>query len=147
MLEKYTIGTLSRESGVNLETIRYYEKISLLNKPERSGNGYRHYNESAIKRLRFIRRGRELGFGIAEIKTLLELADHPEHPCKEADQLAQTHLTEIETKIKDLLAMQEVLTKIVACQSHSAEHCRLIETLDQVSKPLGLLIGFAKNTS
>lgn len=133
MLEKYTIGALSRESGVNLETIRYYEKINLLNKPSRSVNGYRHYDESAIKRLRFVRRGRELGFGIAEIKTLLELADHPEHPCKEADQLAQAHLAEVETKIKDLQAMQEVLTKIVACQSHTAEHCRLIETLDQRS--------------
>jgi len=133
MLEKYTIGALSRESGVNLETIRYYEKINLLNKPSRAVNGYRHYDESAIKRLRFVRRGRELGFGIAEIKTLLELADHPEHPCKEADQLAQAHLAEVETKIKDLQAMQEVLTKIVACQSHTAEHCRLIETLDQRS--------------
>ena len=133
MLERYTIGALSRESGVNLETIRYYEKINLLNKPSRAVNGYRHYDESAIKRLRFVRRGRELGFGIAEIKTLLELADHPEHPCKEADQLAQAHLAEVETKIKDLQAMQEVLTKIVACQSHTAEHCRLIETLDQRS--------------
>jgi DNA-binding transcriptional MerR regulator len=133
MLEKYTIGALSRESGVNLETIRYYEKINLLNKPSRAVNGYRHYEESAIRRLRFVRRGRELGFGIAEIKTLLELADHPEHPCKEADQLAQAHLTEVETKIKDLQAMQEVLTKIVACQSHTAEHCRLMETLDQRS--------------
>ncbi len=133
MLEKYTIGALSKASGVNLETIRYYEKINLLNNPSRSVNGYRHYDESAIKRLRFVRRGRELGFGIAEIKTLLELADHPEHPCKEADQLAQAHLTEVETKIKDLQAMQEVLTKIVACQSHTAEHCRLIETLDQRS--------------
>lgn len=132
-MEKYTIGTLSRESGVNLETIRYYEKICLLNKPPRADNGYRHYDESAIKRLRFIRRGRELGFGITEIKTLLEIADHPEHPCKQADQLAQTHLAEIETKIKDLLAMQDVLTKIVACRSHTAEHCRLIETLDQRS--------------
>ena len=133
MLEKYTIGALSRESGVNLETIRYYVTFNLLNKPSRAVNGYRHYDESAIKRLRFVRRGRELGFGIAEIKTLLELADHPEHPCKEADQLAQAHLTEVETKIKDLQAMQEVLTKIVACQSHTAEHCRLIETLHQRS--------------
>lgn len=133
MLNKYTIGTLSRESGVNLETIRYYEKTNLLNKPSRSENNYRHYDDSAIKRLRFIRRGRELGFGIAEIKTLLELADHPEHPCKEADHLAKVHLTEIETKIKDLLAMKEVLTNIVNCQSSSAEHCRLIETLDQRS--------------
>jgi DNA-binding transcriptional MerR regulator len=129
MLDKYTIGSISRESGVNLETIRYYEKINLLNKPTRAENGYRCYDEPAIKRLRFIRRGRELGFGISEIKTLLELADHPEQPCIEADKLAKAHLVEVETKIKDLMAMQEVLLKIVACQSKTAEHCRLIETL------------------
>lgn len=77
MLGKYTIGVLSKESGVNLETIRYYESTHLLKKPVRLDNGYRHYNESAIQSLRFIRRGRELGFGISEIRTLLELADHP----------------------------------------------------------------------
>jgi DNA-binding transcriptional MerR regulator len=131
MLEKYTIGMLSRESSVNLETIRYYEKIGLLSKPLRTMNGYRHYDASAIKRLRFIRRGRELGFGIAEIKTLLELADHPEYPCREANELAKAHLIEVETKIKDLLAMQEVLSRIIACESHTASHCRLIEALDQ----------------
>lgn len=131
MSEHYTIGKLSQESGVNLETIRYYERIDLLSKPSRSLNGYRRYGDEAIKRLRFIRRGRELGFGIEEIKTLLQLADHPEHPCREADQLAQVHLAEVETKIQDLLAMREVLAGIVGCQSHSAEHCRLIETLDQ----------------
>ncbi|MEY3755709.1 MAG: hypothetical protein RLY27_2329 [Pseudomonadota bacterium] len=133
MIKKYTIGVLSKESGVNLETIRYYEKISLLPEPPRSASGYRRYDDDAIKRLRFIRRGRELGFGINEIKTLLELANHPEQTCSEADKLAQMHLTEVETKIKDLIAMREVLTKIVACQSQTAEHCRLIETLDQRS--------------
>lgn len=133
MNEEYTIGGLSKESGVNLETIRYYEKISLLTKPPRTKNGYRRYDDSAIKRLRFIRRGRELGFGISEIKTLLELADHPDQTCSEADKLAKTHLIEVETKIKDLIAMRDVLTQIVNCQSDTAEHCRLIETLDQRS--------------
>ena len=131
MIEEYTIGVLSKESGVNLETIRYYEKISLLPKPPRTTTGYRRYDDSAIKRLRFIRRGRELGFGIGEIKTLLELADHPNQTCSEADKLAKIHLIEVETKIKDLIAMRDVLTQIVACQSDTAEHCRLIETLDQ----------------
>ncbi|MDP1595387.1 MAG: helix-turn-helix domain-containing protein [Methylotenera sp.] len=131
MIEEYTIGVLSKESGVNLETIRYYEKVNLLPKPPRSASGYRRYDDNAIKRLRFIRRGRELGFGIDEIKTLLELADHPDQTCSAADKLAQMHLTEVEAKIKDLIAMREVLTQIVACQSHTAEHCRLIETLDQ----------------
>lgn len=131
MNQEYTISKLSKESGVNLETIRYYEKIGLLPKPPRTASGYRRYDESAIKRLRFIRRGRELGFSINEIKTLLELADHPEQTCSEADKLARMHLTEVETKIKDLIAMRNVLTELVACQSNTAEHCRLIETLDR----------------
>lgn len=131
MNQEYTISKLSKESGVNLETIRYYEKIGLLPKPPRTASGYRRYDESANKRLRFIRRGRELGFCINEIKTLLELADHPEQTCSEADGLARKHLTEVETKIKDLIAMRNVLTELVGCQSDTAEHCKLIETLNQ----------------
>lgn len=96
MEEHYTIGTLSRAAGVNVETIRYYEKIGLLKAPLRASNSYRYYDHAAMQRLQFIRRGRELGFGIAEIATLLELADHPERPCCEADQLAQTHLWDVE---------------------------------------------------
>ncbi len=133
MSQSYTIGTLSRESGVNLETIRYYERIGLLPEPPRSASGYRRYGETAAKRLRFIRRGRELGFGIKEIKTLLQLADRPEHPCREADQLARAHLAEVEAKITDLMVMRDVLAGLTACQSRNAEHCRLIETLDQRS--------------
>ncbi len=127
----YTIGMLSKASGVNAETIRYYERIGLLPAPPRSTSGYRRYNEATAKRLRFIRRGREIGFGLAEIKALLQLADRPDQPCCEADRLAQTHLAEVEAKIQDLLAMRGVLTKLAACQSPNAEHCRLIEALDQ----------------
>lgn len=131
MSTERTIGVLSRESGVNLETIRYYERIGLIPAPPRSSSGYRRYDEDALKRLRFIRRGRELGFGVEAIKTLLQLANHPEQPCHQADQLAKTHLAEVEAKIDDLLAMRDVLRQLTACKSQSAEHCRLIETLDQ----------------
>lgn len=131
MSNEKTIGVLSRESGVNLETIRYYERIGLIPAPPRSASGYRRYDDTALKRLRFIRRGRELGFGVEEIKTLLQLANHPEQPCHQADQLAKAHLAEVDAKINDLLAMREVLRDLAACNSHSAEHCRLIEALDQ----------------
>ena len=131
MLHRHTIGALSRESGVHLETIRYYERIGLLPAPPRSASGYRHYDDAAARRLRFIRRGRELGFGIEEIKTLLQLADHRDQPCREADRLAQAHLVEVEAKIADLMAMRDVLTQLARCQSPTAEHCRLIETLEQ----------------
>ncbi|MEC5386889.1 helix-turn-helix domain-containing protein [Uliginosibacterium sp. H3] len=131
MSKAFTISELGRESGVNPETIRYYERTGLLAAPTRASNGYRRYDEAAGKRLRFIRRGRELGFGIEEIKTLLQLADHPEQECREADSLARKHLAEVEGRIADLLAMRDVLTRLVGCQSGTAEHCRLIETLDQ----------------
>ncbi len=133
MSAEFTIGELGRASGVNPETIRYYERTGLLAAPPRSQSGYRRYDADAAKRLRFIRRGRELGFAIEEIKTLLQLADHPEAPCREADSLARAHLAEVEARIADLCAMREVLSQIVECQSHTAEHCRLIETLDQRS--------------
>mgnify|MGYP001346114082 CR=1 FL=1 len=130
MSHTYTIGALSRDSGVNLETIRYYERIGLLAAPARQANGYRRYGEPAAKRLRFIRRGRELGFGIDEIRTLLQLADHPEHPCAQADHLAGAHLAAVEAKIRDLQAVRDVLARLAACESANAEHCRLIEALD-----------------
>jgi Hg(II)-responsive transcriptional regulator len=126
-----TIGILSRESGVKVETIRYYERSGLLSPPARTASGYRRYGEEDIKRLRFIRRGRELGFGMGEIKTLLQLADQPQHPCHEADQMVQAHLTEIDAKIRDLQAIREVLGQLAGCQSQTAEHCYLLETLDQ----------------
>lgn len=131
MSRRRTIGALSRESGVHLETIRYYERIGLLSAPPRSASGYRCYDDAAAQRLRFIRRGRELGFGIGEIKTLLQLADHRHQPCREADRLAQAHLIEVEAKIADLIAMREVLAQLARCQSATAEHCRLIEALEQ----------------
>ena len=127
-----TIGTLSRQSGVNLETIRYYERIGLLAAPRRSASGYRHYDGSAAQRLRFIRRGRELGFGIEAIRTLLQLADHPELACEAADQLAQAQLAEVEARIADLQAMRAVLAGLTDCQGRTAAHCRLIEALGRL---------------
>lgn len=129
-MTSYTIGALSQASGVNLETIRYYERTGLLPQPPREANGYRRYDEGAVKRLRFVRRGRELGFGIDEIRTLLQLADHPTQPCAQADALASRHLADVQAKIRDLLAVQEELKRLAACHSHNAEHCRLLEALD-----------------
>ena len=131
MSKVYRIGELSRESAVNLETIRYYERIGLLQQPARNASGYRCYQQEDVRRLGFIRRGRELGFSIEELKTLLQLADHPHSPCAEADQLAQTHLQQVEARIADLQQMRSVLQSLVGCSAASAEHCRLLETLDR----------------
>lgn len=125
-----TIGALGRASGVNLETIRFYERSGLLPQPQRSTAGYRHYQEMDVRRLRFIRRGRELGFSLEEIRSLLDLAAHPDSPCASADQMVREHLETIAARIRDLQNMQAELNKIAGCQSGHAEHCRLLEALD-----------------
>ena len=131
MQAKMTIGKLSKASGMNIETIRYYERSGLLPVPARSVNGYRYYQDEDIKRLRFIRRGRELGFSLEEIRSLLQLAGQPQQPCCEADQLVQAHLTEVDARIRDLQAIRAVLQQLAGCQSQTAEHCRLLETLEE----------------
>ena len=130
MSKPLTIGVLARDSGVNLETIRFYERSGLLPAPQRSPSGYRHYQEQDVRRLRFIRRGRELGFSLEEIRSLLELAAHPESPCESADQMVREHLDAIETRIRDLQNMCAELSKLAGCHSGHAEHCRLLEALD-----------------
>lgn len=130
MSKPLTIGALARDSGVNLETIRFYERSGLLPAPQRSAAGYRHYQQMDVRRLRFIRRGRELGFSLEEIRSLLELAAHPESPCESADQMVREHLDAIETRIRDLQNMRAELSKLAGCHSSHAEHCRLLEALD-----------------
>ena len=126
-----TIGKLGQASGVNIETIRYYERNGLLLAPARSSSGYRHYREDDIKRLRFIRRGRELGFSLEEIRSLLQLTDQPHQPCDAADQLVQKHMAEVDARIRDLQAIRVALGQLAECQSQTAEHCRLLEALEE----------------
>lgn len=130
MSKAITIGVLARDSGVNLETIRFYERSGLIPAAQRGSNGYRHYQDSDVRRLRFIRRGRELGFSLEEIRSLLDLAAHPESPCDAADRMAREHLDAIQTRIRDLQNLQAELSKLADCHSGQAEHCRLLEALD-----------------
>jgi len=130
MGKHFRIGDLSRISGVNVETIRYYERIGLIAPPPRSPSGYRRYDDGAVRRLRFIRRGRELGFGIDEIRTLLQLAGHPDQPCDQADALARAHLQDVEARIADLKAMRDELIRLADCHAETVGNCRLLEALD-----------------
>ncbi len=127
-----TIGELSRVCGVNIETIRYYERVGLLPAPARSANGYRRYDEATAEALSFIRRGRELGFTIDELSGLLDLSRHPRRSCAAADQMVRDHLVDVETRIRDLTRMREALLELSACSSHTAEHCRLVQALSQI---------------
>ena len=129
-----SIGELSRRTGVNIETIRYYERINVMPRPPRGGNGRRIYGDFEIRRLFFIRRARELGFCLDEIRALLALsAHHGDEMCVEVRQLAANHLGEVRAKIADLRAMERILADAVRrCDEGESARCPLIDAL---SKP------------
>src|ERR1700754_3981790 len=138
MTDTYSIGSLSQLARVNVETIRYYEKVDLLPAASRASNGYRQKEPGALcggaccvslERLSFIRRGRELGFTIDEIRELLTLAHHPEHPCADADRMTRAHIADIEGRIRDLQRMRRALRQVVDCAGPTAEHCELLNAL------------------
>jgi MerR family mercuric resistance operon transcriptional regulator len=125
------IGELSRRSGVNIETIRYYERVRVLPPPPRSANGRRVYGPAETRTLAFIRRSRELGFTLDEIRTLLTLsADDGKGACAEASSLATRHLAGVRAKIADLRAMEKALAAAVRrCETGAAPRCPVIDTL------------------
>ena len=125
----FTIGELNKRTGVNSETIRYYEKIGLLPEPRRSAAGYRQYREEHVRRLKFIRRGRALGFGIEDIRALLRLADHRDGDCAEADILTAKHLKEVEQRIEELSRLRDSLRALADCRESAVAQCRVIDTL------------------
>src|SRR3989442_354715 len=126
------IGALSKHTGTNIETIRYYERVGLLPAPARSAGGYRLYGTGHLKRLAFIRRARALGFSIDEVRTLLKLAGERKRPCAEVRVVAAAHLEDVRAKIADLRAMERVLRATVArCAEGKGSDCPLIEALYQ----------------
>jgi MerR family mercuric resistance operon transcriptional regulator len=131
MLPEITIGGLSRQTGCNIETIRYYERIGLLPRARREGGRFRRYDGDDVARLRFIRRARQLGFTLDEVRGLLRLAAGAgENVRAEARSLAAAHVADIRAKIADLQAMETVLSDaICACQAGRQSRCPLIEVL------------------
>ena len=125
------IGELSRRSGVNIETIRYYERVKVLPPPLRTASGRRAYGPAETRTLAFIRRSRELGFTLHEIRTLLTLsAENGQGACAEVSELANSHLAEVRAKIADLRAMERALADAVRrCKAGEAPGCPLIDTL------------------
>src|SRR5713101_8100409 len=127
---RLAIGTLSKHTGTNVETIRYYERVRLLPAPARSAGGYRLYGTEHLKRLSFIRRARALGFSLEEVRTLLKLADERKRPCAEVRVVAEAHLDDVRAKIGDLQAMERVLKETVArCAKGTGSHCPVIDAL------------------
>ena len=127
-----TIGELAGQSGVNLETIRFYERIGLMPEPSRTEGGHRLYAEPQVRRLAFIRRGRELGFGLDAIRALLELAEPDQRACREVQAIAEAHLIEVRAKIADLARLEAILAATVSrCGSpDTAPACPVLEMLE-----------------
>jgi MerR family mercuric resistance operon transcriptional regulator len=108
-----SIGRLSARTGCKVETIRYYEKIGLIEPPTRSAGGYRQYDNGHVDRVAFIRRCRELGFSLARIEALLAMAsDAANHTRAEVKQLVDQHVEDIDLKIKDLQKLSSALREI-----------------------------------
>lgn len=130
-----SVGALAKATGTKAETIRWYEQIGLLLKPARTAGNYRSYGAADVSRLSFIRRSRDLGFTIEEIRALLSLADQRDRDCDEVDRIARTHLAAIEQKIADLTAMSgELRTVIGQCRGRRIAECRIIEALAPATK-------------
>ena len=129
--ENLPIGELSKRSGVNIETIRYYERIKMLPAPPRTANGRRVYGSHEARILAFIRRSRELGFSLDEIRALLRLGGPEKASCREVRKIAAHHLEEVRAKLSDLRKLERVLSKTVAlCSGKITPNCPVLDILD-----------------
>ena len=123
-------AALARATGCNLETIRYYEKIGLLKPPERTASGHRLYSRDDQARLGFILRGRDLGFSIGELKSLLTLVDSHDYSCGEVLELTDGHLASVRQKIIDLKKLERTLADVSAqCDGGDVPECPIIDAL------------------
>lgn len=128
--EIFSIGDLAKATGTKVETVRYYEKIGLLPEPGRTPGNYRSYSAAHRDRLSFIRRARDLGFSIQQVRGLLGLSDQRDRPCEAVDAIAREHLSEVERKIQDLQALRRELDSILSqCGCGTIAECRIIEAL------------------
>jgi MerR family transcriptional regulator, mercuric resistance operon regulatory protein len=125
-----TIGKLAEQSGVHIETVRYYEKIGLMPRPSRTPAGYRNYEPAHVRRLSFIRRSRELGFTLEEIRGLLKLVDGHRYTCAQIQKITVAHIADIRNKIAALRRLERVLASMAAeCKGGQIPGCPIIETL------------------
>ncbi len=136
--EGLTIGALAERTGCNVPTIRYYEEIGLVPKANRRPGGHRFYGEADLRRLTFIRRCRDFGFSVEQVRTLVTLTDDPNRNCYEARDLAQAHLDEVRQKLAELRALESSLEAFVdtctaACSGGPGTQCAILEDLGEPS--------------
>ena len=127
---EFSIGRLSNQTGCKVETIRYYEKAGIIPAPPRTAGGHRVYGGEHVQRLGFIRRSRELGFSLDEVRALLCLADGGEYNCGKVKVITLHHLESVKDKIRDLRKLERTLTTISnQCEGGIAPSCPIIEAL------------------
>jgi MerR family copper efflux transcriptional regulator len=129
-----SIGVIARQAGCTVPTIRYYEEIGLVPPAPRSESGQRNYGPAALRRLTFIRRCRDFGFSIEQVRELVGLVDAPDRPCAEARAIAAAHLNEVRKKLGELQALRDNLARFVAscdtaCAGGAIADCTILEDL------------------
>ena len=134
MDQALSIGVLAERSGTNTPTFRYYEQIGLLKRPDRRESGHRVYGDPDLKRLTFIRRCREFGFPIEQVRSLVDLLENGERSCMEARDVAADHLAAVRSKLDELRALEVSLAKLVgdcdtACAGGRGADCVIQEDL------------------
>ena len=131
-MKALTIGQVARHAGVGIETVRFYERQGLLAEPARKESGYRQYAEDVVGRLRFIRRAKELGFSLKEIKELLALRVDPTTTCAEVRSKAAAKIADVEQKIEALQRIRKALVKLTAvCRGRGpTSECPILDALD-----------------
>lgn len=124
------IGDLARATDTKVETIRFYEAQGLIPAPSRTAGNYREYEQSHLNRLSFIRKSRDLGFTLDQVRALLKLSDDRNAPCAEVDAITASHVAEIDRKLGDLQALRaELVRKLDSCTGSIIGECRIIEAL------------------
>jgi MerR family transcriptional regulator, mercuric resistance operon regulatory protein len=125
-MDAMTIGSLARAAGVNVETIRFYQRRGLMPQPKRPAGGVRRYGEDAAQRLRFIKRAQDIGFTLGEVAELLRL----ERGCRDAHDLAVKKLEDVERRLSDLGRVRATLGELIArCEAGRSSRCPIIDSL------------------
>jgi MerR family mercuric resistance operon transcriptional regulator len=129
-------GEISKQAGINVETLRYYEREGLLPEPERTEAGYRLYSKESVKRVQFIKRSQDLGFSLKEIKVLLTFRTNPMNTAADIKRVTQQKIDSIDKKIEALQAIRKTLSQLANCcpgGSEAVEDCPIIRCLDNPS--------------
>jgi len=127
-----TIGKVAHSAGLAIDTVRYYEREGLLEKPARTASGYRHYTPEAVARLRFIRQAKDLGFSLSEIKELLALRVTPGKSCADVKARAEAKIADVEQRVATLMRMKRALAKLASsCSGRGpTSECPILEALE-----------------